>query len=469
MKILLISTNTASSPYPVFPLGCGIIASVLMDAGHDVRMFDVMAESEGKLPVDKILQSLNCEVSSFSPELIGLSIRNIDNVNILEEEIFLEIPKNVIQELHSNFPEIPIMLGGSGFSIMPESILEFTGADYGIVGEGERLVIDLVNTLSSGKIPTQKIIFNDSEGLIGNGIRGAEYFVDNAKTSKPLSGYYSGTGSILPIQTKRGCLNNCIYCTYPFLEGRKLRNREPEDVVAEMEILKEEHGADFMFFTDSVFNDANGEYLKVIEAIEKSGVDIPWTAFFQPDPDLEAETVERLIAAGLHSVELGPDATTDATLKAIGKKFNFEDVMRCNELFSERNVAVANYFMMGGPGETEKTATEGVENIKRLNMSVSFVFLGIRILPGTPLYKIAIRENIITQDSDLLKSVYYFSPELERKWLEEYLDSTLSKIKHCIYPPNSMDSGIQILRKMGYRGNLWEMMIKGSKRLPKSK
>jgi radical SAM superfamily enzyme YgiQ (UPF0313 family) len=123
--------------------------------------------------------------------------------------------------------------------------------------------------------------------------------------------------------------------------------------------------------------------------------------------------------------------------------------------------------MMGGPGETEKTAEKGVENIRALDMSVSFVFLGIRILPGTPLYKIALRENIITEDADLLQPTYYFSPNLERKWLENYLDSTLSRIKHCVYPPNSMDNGIQILRKMGYRGNLWEMMVKGSKRLRK--
>jgi hypothetical protein len=102
-------------------------------------------------------------------------------------------------------------------------------------------------------------------------------------------------------------------------------------------------------------------------------------------------------------------------------------------------------------------------------MSVSFVFLGIRILPGTPLYQIALQESIINKDTDIVQPHYYFSPQLERKWLEDYLDNTLTKIKHCVYPPNSMDAGIQILRQMGYRGNLWEMMVKNSKRLKKLK
>jgi radical SAM superfamily enzyme YgiQ (UPF0313 family) len=469
MKILLISTNTATSPYPVFPLGCGIIASVLKDAGHDVRLFDVMAESEGRQPLNEICESLNCEVRRFMPEIVGISIRNIDNVNILEEQSFLDIPKKIIDSMRGIIPDVPVMMGGSGFSIIPDKILEFTGADYGVIGEGEQLVLDLVNALETGNPPSEKLLHSRGAGLCGDEIKGSNYFANNAITTKPLSTYYRGTGSILPLQTKRGCLNNCVYCTYPFLEGRTLRSRTPEDVVSEMKILKEEHGADFIFFTDSVFNDADGEYLKIIEAIEKSGIDIPWTAFFQPDPKLDGGTADRLIAAGLHSVELGPDATSDTTLKAIGKKFNFDDVIKCNELFADRHIAVANYFMMGGPGETQQTAVEGVENITKLDMSVSFVFLGIRILPGTPLYKIAIRENIISEDNSLLSPTYYFSPALRREWLEEYLDSTLSKIKHCVYPPNSMDSGIQILRKMGYRGNLWEMMVKGSKRLKKVK
>jgi len=467
MKILLISTNTATSPYPVFPLGCGIIASVLRDAGHDVRLFDVMAESDGGRSFDDILDDLSCEIRKFHPSVVGISIRNIDNVNILEEKTFLDIPQKIICEVRRLLPDVSVMMGGSGFSIMPEEILSFTGADYGIAGEGEQLVLQLVDTIAAGEQPDRQIFYTSDSGLTGSAIKGSDYFVNSTVTTKPLSTYYRGTGSILPLQTKRGCLNNCVYCTYPFLEGRKLRTRNPDDVVTEMKILKEEHGADFLFFTDSVFNDADGEYLNIIEAIEKSGIDIPWTAFFQPDPKLDGETADRLIAAGLHSVELGPDATSDTTLKSIGKKFNFDDVVRCNELFADRHIAVANYFMMGGPGETQESAVEGVENITKLDMSVSFVFLGIRILPGTPLYKIAIRENIISEDTSLLSPTYYFSPKLEREWLEEYLDSTLSRIKHCVYPPNSMDSGIQILRKMGYRGNLWEMMVKGSKRLKK--
>lgn len=469
MRIFLVSTNTAVSPYPVYPLGCSVVAEALTRAGHDVRVFDCFMESEECGGVDEMLLKFDREIRGFDPSLIGVSIRNIDNVNALEEEIFLDIPKRIVEISKQTLPNVPTVLGGSGYSIMPEEMLSAIGADYGVAGEGERASVELAAVLERGEKPKEKIIGHPGSGLAnqiaplqdGN-ILGAEYFPELAKL-------YNAAGCVMPVQTKRGCSNHCVYCTYPLLEGRELRCRPPKEVVADMVKLHDEHGADMIFFTDSVFNDAGGEYLKIVEAIESAKLDIPWTAFFQPDALLTGELVDRLIAAGLHSVELGPDATTDVTLKAIGKTFNFDDVVRCNELFASRNIAVANYFMMGVPAETEETAKAGVENIRKLDMSVSFVFLGVRILPGTPLHRIAVNEGIISPDTPMLDPVYYFSPELERKWLEEYLEQTLSRIKHCVYPPNSMDSGIRILRQMGYRGNLWEMMVRDSRRLPKEK
>jgi radical SAM superfamily enzyme YgiQ (UPF0313 family) len=448
MKILLISSNNATNPYPVYPLGCAVIAEALICAGHEVEILDVM-------PIRENYDQLRQAVLDFQPAVVGISIRNIDNVNILEEKSFLKFPTQITEIIHSEFAGIPVILGGSGFSIMPERILEFVGADYGVAGEGEEIFINIVQQLEAG-IKLDKKIFKSDNPLYGSDIHGAVY-------QKNLVSFYSENGSILPLQTKRGGLNHCLYCSYPFLEGRNIRCRPPEDVVNDIRFLKEEMNADYLFFTDSVFNDADGEYLKIIEAIEKADVNLPWTAFFQPDPKLNRDLILRMAKTGLHSVELGPDAASDTTLKAIGKNFSFQDVLRCNELFASENIPVANYFMMGGPGENKQTVIEGVENIRALNMSVSFVFLGIRILPCTPLFKIAIKQNVISEDSDIITPHYYFSPEVDKKWLEKYLNDTLGKIKNCVYPPNSMDAGIQILRKMGYRGNLWELMVKKRK------
>jgi radical SAM superfamily enzyme YgiQ (UPF0313 family) len=429
-----------------------------------VLFFDFMMESNKETEEGGALSRFEREIREFHPSFIGLSIRNVDNVNTLEQETFLDIPKLIVETVRKTLPDVPVLLGGSGYSIMPAEILEAVGADYGVAGEGEQAVVEFAEALKKGELPREKITIrtrpNFKTPLQGDAILGAEYL-------PRLVDFYNKAGCVMPVQTKRGCSNHCVYCTYPILEGRELRCRPPEDVVADMLNLRDNLGADMVFFTDSVFNDSRGKYLEIVDAMERERVNIPWTAFFQPDPGLTERLVERLAATGLQSVELGPDATTDDTLKSIGKSFSFEDVVRCNKLFAEKNIAVANYFMMGVPGETKETVEEGVENIKSLDMSVSFVFLGVRILPGTPLFHIAVKEKVISGDASMLEPVYYFPPDLDKKWLEDFLGETLAKIKHCVYPPNSMDSGIRILRQMGYRGNLWEMMVKNSRRLPK--
>jgi len=464
MRVSLIATNTANSPYPVFPFGCAVVAKSLREAGHEVDIFDFMAE--GAEEKGDIFARLEKRLKEFRPALTGLSIRNVDNVNILEEETFLDIPARTVEIIRRSAPDAPVVLGGSGFSIMPELMLDRLRADYGVAGEGEQAVVELAAEIAEGKRPEKRIW--RSKPLRGvPEADGAAWRIMGAHYPKDLMDFYNASGSVAPVQTKRGCPNNCVYCSYPFLEGRDIRERDPNDIIEDIRFLREERDIDFIFFTDSVFNDAEGKYLTFIQALEQSGVNIPWTAFFQPSEDLTPELVKRLIGAGLHSVELGIDAASDTALRAMGKNFSFDLAKRCNDIFADQHVAVANYFMLGGPGETKESVEEGIVNIRGLETSVSFVFLGVRVLPGTPLLKIAVNEGVIPENTDFTSPVYYFSPKLDRQWLEKRLDETLSRIKRCVYPPNSMDAGIAVLRRMGYRGNLWEMMLPNSKRLPR--
>ena len=95
--------------------------------------------------------------------------------------------------------------------------------------------------------------------------------------------FYLEKGNIASVQTKRGCSQACVYCSYPVLEGSAVRCREPKAVVDEIQILMEKHNAGHVFFTDSVFNDDEGHYLEVVREMKRRGVTIPWTAFFRPE------------------------------------------------------------------------------------------------------------------------------------------------------------------------------------------
>jgi lipid biosynthesis B12-binding/radical SAM protein len=452
MKILLISSNTAVTPYPIYPLGVSIVAKALTEAGHEVKQFDF-------LQINHSLDALKEEVRNFNPGLTGISIRNIDNVNLLNEQYYIDTVKDIV----SNIREVSdqkIVLGGAGFSLIPSLILDRTGADYGIIGEGESLMVEFSRNAARGVYPEERILGP------GGKIRGADFLPPEYDSG--LIEFYHQSGHIASVQTKRGCTRKCVYCTYPVLEGAKIREREPGAVVDDIERLLGTHKARYIFFVDSVFNDDKGVYLDLLEEMIRRKVNVPWTGFFKPT-GLTDEIVAKMKRTGLTAVEIGCDAASDKTLRKLGKGFKFRDIEQCSELFTRHGVAVSHFYMFGGPGETGETVREGIKNILGLKNCIVFVFMGIRILPDTPLADIAIREKVIPHDKDLLKPVYYISPQVDQTWLQEQLTEAFSKTKNCIFPPDAYDEKLKILHAMGYPGTLWNLLLSGKKRPARKK
>ena len=447
MKVLLIGANVASTPYYVYPLGLSMIASALENAGHEVRQFDFL---ENQMSVE----SVENEIRSFLPDIIGISLRNIDNVNLMNNQRYIDAVKEIVIKIR-HVTEAPVVMGGSGFSIMPEAILLEVGANYGIVGEGESLMVQFADNAAKGIYPEKRCI-RSSNYMKGQEIPSACYDPD-------IMQFYLKSGNIASVQTKRGCTHKCVYCSYPVLEGSIIRPRNPVSVVDDIETLINDHKASYIFFTDSVFNDDDGSYLGVIGEMKKRNIHIPWTAFFKPE-GLNDKDVELMKETGLKAVEIGADASTDITLKKLGKSFKFKDIVKCNDLFARHGIATAHFYMFGCPGETRETVMEGLENIKSLKKTVSFIFMGIRILPDTILQRIAVTEGLLSKENTLLESAYYIAPGIEKEWLEKTLTEGFSGFKNCIFPPDALDGSLQFLHKLGYSGSLWDLLVQADKK-----
>ena len=443
MNILLVSANVASTPYCVYPLGASMVAAALRREGHRVTLFDLLRR-------DQSMDAVREEVRRVAPDLVGVSIRNVDNVNLLNEHRYIDVVAEMVRAIRAE-TAAKIVLGGSGFSVMPGPVLRAVGADYGIVGEGERAFAAFVREAEAGRYPPAPIVRAPGD-LSGAGIPAADYDDD-------LMAFYLRQGNIAPVQTKRGCAHACAYCTYPVLEGRAVRAREPEAVADDVERLVD-MGARYIFFTDSVFNDETGQYRALIRTFRDRGLQVPWTAFFKPSDEMDGAIIDAMRETGLRAAEIGSDAPSDATLRGIGKGFTFEDVDRCNALFLDRGVSTAHYFMFGCPGETPETVREGVANLLRLKRTAIFVFLGVRILPHTGIERIAVREGLIREGQDLLDPVYYLSPRVDRAWMEETLKAAFAGHRHIVYPPDALDAQLHALLRMGYTGALSDLLIK---------
>ena len=149
------------------PLGLASVAAALDEAGHRVEMIDLMTAPDWRARVDQKIQELD-------PELIGVSVRNIDDQNMNSPRLLLDQAGEVVAFCRDRFTG-PIVLGGAGFSIFPEAVLEYLGADMGIQGEGERALPELINRL------TQKEDLHGTPGLYlpETGSAGPRCFIDN--------------------------------------------------------------------------------------------------------------------------------------------------------------------------------------------------------------------------------------------------------------------------------------------------
>jgi lipid biosynthesis B12-binding/radical SAM protein len=436
---LLISANRMVAPYPVYPIGIAHLTGALVAAGHTVRHIDILAD-DGFEPLRQLLIKEDFDV-------IGISIRNVDTVDSSEPDSLLADVVTAIQYVRE-LTKAPVVLGGSGFSVMPEALLDFLQADYGIVGEGEIAFPRLIDSLLRGK--------KDPGRLFSAEI--TDYPRYQPVFTEKVAAYYTTHGGMLNVQTKRGCLHKCTYCSYPGIEGHRMRYRKPAEVVEEVERLVKVHHARYIFFTDGVFNDQEGHFREVAQELIRKGNTTPWCAFFRPQ-NLTREDLRLLKRSGLKAMELGTDCSTDTTLAGMNKGFSFADVMQLNQDAQAESIPCAHFIMFGGPGETEQTVQEGLKNILRLEGSVVFAYIGIRILPGTGLHTRAMDEGLITAGQPLIDPVYYYSPSISRSFIEEKLTASFKKRIDRIYACKDIHRRVQALHLFGKIGPLWDLLI----------
>ena len=449
MKVLLISANTTHAPHPVYPLGLDYLMGALTPR-HEVQILDVNTAGG--------VEQIEAALRGGNPEVIGLSIRNIDNVDTLAVKSFIPGYERMVR-LIRRCTGVPIVLGGSGFSIFPGELMSLLGADFGVVGEGEQMA-SLLDALERG---------GDSSVLPGIMVKGGP-----VRDPLPWTGavkrqmrqadaprrFYLERGGILNLQTKRGCPFRCIYCTYPHIEGCRMRLVPPDEVAREARGLQE-MGARFLFITDSAFNADVDHSLAVARAFRREGLTIPWGAFLAPTrpPDSYYDT---LAGAGLTHAEFGTESLCDSQLKRYGKPFGVEEVFAAHGSARRSGVNNAHYFLLGGPGEDKQSLDETMNRMEELGKAAFFLMCGVRIFPHTSLYDLAVEEGQVRPGQDLLSPVFYRAKGITTEAIIERVKRQAHGRVNwvCGDGGEEMERIVTRMHAHGRSGPLWELLFR---------
>ena len=374
MRVLLVSANRERLPSPVLPLGLLAVASALREAthgspGHEVAVADLCFEEDP-------LASLRDAVQRTAPDVIGVGIRNLHtNAYDGSEELLAEYAA-VVRTLREVTTR-PIVLGGSGFSLRPHTLLRDLGGDYGVVGEGERAMRELVDALERGLTPPR---------LVSSAAAAREAVAAISKRRpRPLASdldllplpardladprYYAHDGTE-SLQTKRGCAFQCAYCDYPDLEGRKVRVRDPEAIADEFAERAARPDVTHVFFVDSVFNVPRAHALAVCRALIARGSPAPWVCYGSP-ASFDDELVAAMAEARCAGVEIGTDTGTEAMLRKLRKPFTLREVRETRALFVKHGILDAHTFVLGAEEETAQDARATLAFVDELDPDVA--------------------------------------------------------------------------------------------------
>ncbi len=462
MNIALVNPNRIVPP--IAPIGLEYIAETLAAAGHRPELLDLCWEEHPDEAIARFFAGRD-----FG--LAGISVRNTDDCSFGSRESFLPGHAAVVRCIRDH-TDAPIVLGGVGFSIMPEAVLEACGGDAGIWGDGEFALADLADRMSGNRpwddLPGLFVRCGDSWKRNPGSFRSpadlppmSRGFADNRR--------YFREGGQAGVETKRGCPGRCIYCADPVAKGKTVRVRPPRAVAFELDRLLS-LGIDHIHTCDSEFNIPADHAAAVCREIVRRGLGerLRWYAYCAPVP-FTPELAGLMRRAGCAGINFGTDSGDDRMLESYRRNYRAEDILRSVRLCREAGIRVMLDLLIGGPGETRETVVRTVELMKKADPDRVGVAVGVRIYPGTE-----VRTRVfdgdgrrgLTGGDDLAKPVFFLEPGVAPFVFDLLEDLTRGDPRFLFFDPAKPESNYnynanRVLSdaiRDGLRGAYWDIL-----------
>jgi radical SAM superfamily enzyme YgiQ (UPF0313 family) len=359
---------------PGIPSGLCYLAAAVREQGVEVDLLDCYGEmphrfyrfrgrwrARGLRPAEA--------AGRVDPDLTAVGI----SVHCASEH---SISIALVRETRRRHPHLPVIVGGYHATFLPEDFIG-AGADYVVMGEGERRLPRLLRALEAGEDPSGQ------EGVAGRGFcnpRESKYTVD--LDSMPFAavdlvdlqaywklGYGHGPvrGPYMNILTSRGCPFDCAFCQAPQMCGRRWLAKSPERVLEEVRHHIGTYGVTDFHIQDENFGVDRGRAEEVCRLL--AGLDPPVTICFPSGVKMETlddRMLELLAAAGCRYLSMSPETGSRRVLGLMNKTANIDLVPRLVRRARALGIRTCTFFVAGYPGETDTDRRETRAYVRRL-------------------------------------------------------------------------------------------------------
>jgi len=371
------------------PLGLAWIAAVLEQEGYDVSIID---SPTLQLSEQDFIYMLRKE----KPDVVGItSITPTIYKAYRAAEIIKEI-----------YPEIPIVVGGPHVTFMYDEALSKKYIDFVVLGEGEYTMLELVKTLERHGVNYE--ILKSVKGIAFKMPSGETVITpprppihDLNKLPKPARHllpmdkytFLNKPVRILHVMASRGCPYGCVYCSTSYFWGRRVRFRDPELVVDEIEEGVYKYKVSHIAFTDDEFTIIKPWVLKFVEEVKRRKLDISFSCGSRVD-HVDDEILKSLKSVGCSALYFGVESANQESLDRIGKRITVSQVIKAFEKSKNAGIEAVGSFILGFPWETIDDMKRTIKFSMKLKPSYA-QFTVLTPYPGTPIFKIALKDKLI--------------------------------------------------------------------------
>lgn len=395
------------------PLSLAYVAAILEKEGCAVQLIDASAL---KLTHCQALEMIN----KFNPDFLGFTSTTVDFRNTLEWISYFKA--------HTH---LSVIIGGIHMSVYPAETLTHEVIDYGVIGEAEETLPELLRCLVYGKEVSQVkgICYRQSGEVMINETRPPVRNIDEtpfpSRHLLPNERYYSLISkkkNFTAMITSRGCPFHCIFCDNQTI---LYRCRSPKNIVDEMEICKTQYGINEIDIFDALFSIDKSRVIEICKQIRERKLKIDWS--FRTRVDLvNEEMLDELKKSGCRRIYYGIESGDQGILRSINKEVDIELIKRMVCLTKKKGIDTFGYFMIGNIGET----AESIKKTLDLMLALPLDFVQISPVfapPNTKLYEMLIKK----EKRDYWKE--YVLGRVEEDLLPRYgTDLTDSEIKKYI-------------------------------------
>ncbi|NIO20613.1 MAG: radical SAM protein [Candidatus Aenigmarchaeota archaeon] len=374
------SINKVQGVYP--PLGLAYVASTLEKFGHDVRILDSrtlnLTAEETKKHIEKI-----------KPDVVGTTCMSSTIKGSLEA---LHLAKQVSKD-------IVTVIGGPQLFIYPKETTSYDFVDFGVAGEGEIVMPELLKALEGRKK------FREVDGLVykENGIK----FTPAKRHVKDLDTLPFPSRHLLPnykyfsilsdhpfttLITSRGCPFKCGYCFRKKLD-RIVRYRSAKNVVDEIQQCLEKWKFREIWFYDDTFTMNRKHSIQICKEIIDRGLDFKWEAVTRVDC-VDREILQLMKDAGCKRIRYGIESGDQATLDTMKKGIKIEQIKKAMEWTSEVGMENFCFFMIGYPNENTENIKNTIDFAKNSNIDWA-MFSNVTPYPATDLLELAHKKGML--------------------------------------------------------------------------